>query len=166
MEKLISEFSTGLFIWQSIVFVALILLLRKFAWKPILGAVEAREESIEKALESAENAKAEMQNLQADNERLLSEARSERDAMLREAKEIKESIVADAKSIAKSEGDRIIAAAREAINNDKMAAISELKNHVAVLSFEVAEKIVRKHLSDDSNQKELVNNMLDEVKLN
>ena len=98
MEKLISDFSFGLFVWQSIIFIGLILLLKKFAWKPILDAVNEREEGIKNALLSAENARKEMHNLQSDNQRILQEARLERDAMLKEAREMKEKMVADAKN--------------------------------------------------------------------
>ena len=104
MDKLINDFSFGLFIWQIVIFVGLILLLKKFAWKPILDAVNEREEGIKNALESAENAKKEMQDLQADNQRILQEARLERDSMLKEAREMKEKIVADAKNEAQAQG--------------------------------------------------------------
>jgi len=112
MEKLIEQFSLGLFFWQLLLFVALLLLLRKYAWKPILGAVEKREEGIKDALEAAEAAKKEMQNVTADSEKLLQEARMERDALLKEAREIKNSIVSEAKEQAQVEGDKIIKQAK------------------------------------------------------
>ena len=108
MEKLVNEFSFGLFIWQTVLFILLVLLLRKFAWKPILKAVNEREEGIKNALAAAEDAKKEMQNVSADNQRLLQEARSEREAMLKEAREIREKMIADAKAQAQEEGDKII----------------------------------------------------------
>lgn len=166
MEKLISDFSVGLFFWQSLVFVALILLLRKFAWKPILNAVNAREESIENALNSAEDAKKEMANLTASNERLLNEAREERDALMKEAREIKADIVAKAKEEAKVEGEKMIAGAKEAIEMERKAAIVELKNQVAALSIDIAEKIVKGNLAADDKQKALVNELVEEVNLN
>ncbi len=166
MEKLISDFSVGLFFWQSLVFVALILLLRKFAWKPILTAVNAREESIENALNSAEDAKKEMANLTASNERLLNEAREERDALMKEAREMKADIVAKAKEEAKVEGEKMIAGAKEAIEMERKAAIVELKNQVAALSIDIAEKIVKGNLVADDKQKALVNELVEEVNLN
>jgi len=166
MEKLLSDFSVGLFFWQSLVFVALILLLRKFAWKPILNAVNAREESIENALNSAEDAKKEMANLTASNERLLKEAREERDALMKEAREMKADIVAKAKEEAKVEGEKMIAGAKEAIEMERKAAIVELKNQVAALSIDIAEKVVKGNLASDDKQKALVNELVEEVNLN
>ena len=106
MDKLLGEFSIGLFFWQTVLFLALLFLLRKFAWKPILNAVNEREEGIKNALDAAENAKKEMENLQADNEKLLKEARAERETMLKEAREIKNKMIDDAKEEAKAEADR------------------------------------------------------------
>lgn len=156
----------GLLIYMSITFLTVLFLLKKFAWKPILKMIKDREESIETALKSAEKAKAEMQELQAGNERILKEARNERDAMLKEARDMKDKIVTDAKVIAKAEADKMIAAARETINNEKMAAITELKNQVALLSVEVAEKILRRELAAENKQKELIGDLLKETKLN
>ena len=131
MEKLINDFSVGLFFWQSLLFIALILLLKKFAWGPILSAVEDREEGIKEALELAEKAKEEMQALNADNERILAEARIERDVLLKEAREMKDKIVNEAKDQANTEADKILLSAKEQINNEKLKAITELKNQVA-----------------------------------
>ena len=156
----------GLVFWTTIVFVILFVLLAKFAWKPILGAIKEREQSIESALAAAENAKAEMAKLKSDNERILLEARNERDALLKDARETKEKLIAEAKSIAASEGEKMLAAARTNIQNEKLAAIAELKNQVAVLSIEIAEKILKSELSSDEKQKSLVNNMLKDVNLN
>jgi len=141
MEKLVSEFSVGLFFWQSILFLVLIFLLKKYAWGPILQAINEREEGIKEALEAADHAKKEMQALNADNERILHEAKVERDAILKEAREIKEGIISEAKTKATEEADKVMASAREQIHNEKMAAITELKNHVANLSIDIAQKV-------------------------
>lgn len=165
MDKLIEQFSLGLFFWQLILFVALVLLLKKFAWKPILNAVNDREEGILKALESAENARKEMQNLTADNERILKEARIERDAMLKEAREMKDSMITEAKSEAHAQATKVIEQAKATIESEKHAAIAEIKNQVAELSLEIAEKVMRSELSDKNKQIKLVEDMLKEVKL-
>lgn len=166
MEKLISDFSFGLFIWQSIIFIGLILLLKKFAWKPILDAVNEREEGIKNALLSAENARKEMQNLQSDNQRILQEARLERDAMLKDAREMKEKMVADAKNEAQSQGLKMIEQAKAAIEGEKNAALVELKSHVATLSLEIAEKLLKEELSNKESQVKMVEKMLGDAKLN
>ncbi|MBT4881015.1 F0F1 ATP synthase subunit B [Flavobacteriales bacterium] len=156
MDKLINDFSVGLFFWQSLLFIALILLLKKFAWGPILTAVEEREDGIKDALEAAEKAKAEMQALNADNERILAEARIERDVLLKEAREMKGKIVNEAKEQANTEADKILISAKEQINNEKMKAITELKNQVADMSIDIAEKVLKSELSDKNKQNELV----------
>jgi len=166
MDKLINDFSVGLFFWQSLLFIALILLLKKFAWGPILTAVEEREDGIKDALEEAEKAKAEMQELNADNERILSEARIERDALLKEAREIKEGIVNDAKEAANIEADKILTIAKDQIKNEKLKAMTELKNTVATLSIDIAEKVLKSELSDMKKQEDLVANTLKETELN
>lgn len=166
MDKLINEFSIGLFFWQLVLFIGLVLLLRKFAWKPILDAVEQRESGIADALKSAENAKLDMQNLQADNEKLLKEARAERETMLKEARDIKAKTIEDAKSEAQEQANKIIAQAQAAIESEKKAAMAELKNHVAGLSLEIAEKVVRTELSNKDKQLQLVETMLGEKSLN
>jgi F-type H+-transporting ATPase subunit b len=166
MEKLLGEFSVGLFFWQTLLFVALILLLKKFAWKPILDAVNEREQGIKDALDSAEQAKQEMANLQAENEKLLKEARAERDAMIKEARDIKNKMIIDAKEEAKGEADKMVAQAQAAIESEKKAAIADLKNQVASLSLEIAEKVVRENLSSDDKQQKLVKNLLDDSSLN
>lgn len=162
---LFNDFSIGLFVWQTVLFLALLFLLRKYAWKPILSAVEEREEGIKGALDAADNAKKEMEALNADNERILREAKAERDSILKEAREIKDTIIAEAKTQATEEADKVMASAREQINNEKMAAITELKNQVADLSIDIAEKILKSELKDDSKQKEIVNNALKEAAL-
>ncbi|HSJ12232.1 MAG TPA: F0F1 ATP synthase subunit B [Gillisia sp.] len=156
----------GLFFWQTIVFLVLIFIMAKFAWKPILGAVKEREDSINNALASAEDARKEMQNLQADNEKLLQEARAERDAILKEAREIKERVIADASTEAQAKADKIVAQAQVVIQNEKNAAVAEIKDQVATLSIQIAEKIVREELSSKEKQQRLVEQMLDDVTLN
>ena len=162
---LFNDFSIGLFVWQTVLFLALLFLLRKYAWKPILGAVEEREEGIKNALEAADNAKKDMETLKADNERILREAKAERDSILKEAREIKETIITEAKIQASEEADKVLASAREQINNEKLAAITELKNQVADLSIDIAEKVLKSELKDADKQKELVNNALKEAAL-
>lgn len=166
MEKLINDFSFGLFIWQVVIFVGLIFLLKKFAWKPILDAVNDREEGIKNALLSAENAKKEMENLQASNERILQEARLERDTLLKEAREIKEKMIADAKEEANIQGARMIEQAKASIESEKNAAMAELKAQVSSLSLEIAEKLLKDELSNKDSQIKLVEKMLGDVKLN
>ena len=166
MEKLINDFSFGLFIWQVVIFVGLIFLLKKFAWKPILDAVNEREQGIKNALESAENARNEMQNLQADNQRILQEARAERDAMLKDAREMKEKMVADAKNEAQEQGQKMIDQAKAAIESEKNAAMADLKAQVATLSLSIAEKVLKDELSNKESQTKLVEKMLGDVKLN
>ena len=164
MDLITPEF--GLFFWQTIVFLVLIFLMAKFAWKPILGAVREREASINDALQSAENAKKEMQNLQADNEKLLQEARSERDAMIKEAREIKERMIAEARTDAQNEGEKMIAQAKATIENEKNAALADIKGQVANLSVQIAEKLLREELSTEEKQHRLVEKMLGDVTLN
>ena len=166
MDKLINDFSFGLFIWQVLIFVGLIFLLKKFAWKPILDAVNDREEGIKNALLSAENARKEMQNLQADNQRILQEARLERDNMLKDAREMKEKMVADAKNEAQVQGLKMIEQAKAAIESEKNAAMAELKLQVSTLSLSIAEKILKDELSNKESQTKLVEKMLGDVKLN
>ncbi len=156
----------GLVFWTAITFLCLLFILRKFAWKPILGAVEDREEGIKKALASAENARKEMENLHADNERILNEARAEREALLKEAREIKSKMIADAKDEAQAQASKIIEQAQAAIESEKKAAMTELKNHVATLSLDIAEKVVREELSNKDKQIQLVESMLGEAILN
>ena len=165
MDKLITDFSLGLFFWQTLLFVILIFVLKKYAWKPILSAVEQREEGIKDALASAEQAKKEMQNLQANNEQLLKEARSERDAMMKEAREIKDKMIADAKEEAKDVAAKLIQNAQASIEQEKQAALSELKHQVAELSIGIAETVVKKELSAKKDQLKLVEDLLSDVTL-
>jgi F-type H+-transporting ATPase subunit b len=163
--NLFNDFSLGLFVWQTVLFLALLFLLRKYAWKPILTAVEEREEGIKSALDAADNAKKEMEALNADNEKILREAKAERDSILKEARELKDGIIAEAKTQATEEADKVMASTREQINNEKMAAITELKNQVASLSVDIAEKILKSELKDDNKQKEMVNSALEEASI-
>ncbi len=166
MEKLINDFSLGLFFWQTLIFIGLIFLLKKFAWKPILDSVNEREEGIKNALLAADNAKKEMQNLKSDNEKLLADARAERETMLKEAREIKEKMIADAKFEAQNAGEKMIAQAKAAITSEKNAAMTDLKNQVSNLSLEIAEKVLRSELSNKESQTKLVAQMLGDAKLN
>jgi F-type H+-transporting ATPase subunit b len=166
MEKLLSEFSVGLFFWQSVIFLALLFLLRKYAWKPILNAVNEREQKISDSLELAEKTKAEMQALQSQNENLLKEARAERDAIIKDAKETASKMIEDSKTAAKSEAEKVVAAARQMIEAEKAAAISELKTQVASFSLEIAEKVVRGELASDDKQKALADKLAGDINLN
>lgn len=166
MEKLINDFSFGLFFWQAIILLVLILLLVKFAWKPIMESITAREEGIRDAIASAETAKKEMMNLKADNQRLLDDARAERDTMLKEAREIKEKMIADAKSEAQVQGAKMIEQAKASIENEKNAAVAELKSQVSTLSVDIAEKLLKAELTNNASQTALVEKMLSEAKLN
>ena len=165
METLLNDFSPGLFVVQTILLLGLILLLVKFAWKPILNSLNEREEGISNALESAENARKEMQNLQADNDKLLKEARAEREAMLKEAREIKDKLISDSKAEAKIEGDKIVAQAQAAIESEKKAAMADIKNQVADLSVMIAEKVIKQELSNKDKQLKLVDELLGDIKL-
>ncbi|MCJ7757547.1 MAG: F0F1 ATP synthase subunit B [Gillisia sp.] len=165
MDKLINDFSFGLFFWQLAILIVLIFLLKKFAWKPILDSLNSREEGIKNALDSAEKARKEMQNLNADNEKLLQEARLQRDSMLKEARELKERIVTEASSEAQEKADKIVAQAQVTIQTEKNAALAELKNQVAELSIQIAEKVIRKELSNSEQQYRLVEEMLEDVTL-
>lgn len=156
----------GLIFWMVLAFLIVLFILKKFAWKPILGMIHERERSIEEALSSAERAKQEMKALQSSNEKILQEAKNQRDAILKEARDMKDAIIAEAKAGAQTEADKVMKAARENIQNEKMAAVTDLKNQVAKLSVEIAEKILREQLSSDEKQKTLVKNLLEEVNLN
>ena len=156
----------GLVFWMLISFGIIVLLLKKFAWPIILKALDERERSIADALNSALKAKEEMANLKADNEKLLQEARNQRDLLLKDARETKDAIINDAKVKAGEEAERLRKMAREDIQNEKNAAIADLKNQVADLSIQFAEKVIRQQLSSDEKQKALVNDLLKDVKIN
>ena len=156
----------GLIFWTSVVFIILLVLLKRMAWTPILNNVDARNKSIEDALEAAKNARDEMSNLKADNNRILKEARAERDEMLKEARELKANIISEAKNAAKNEADKMIASAKVVIENEKAGAISELKNTVGSLSVDIAEKVLRAELKDVDKQNAFIADMLKDIKLN
>ena len=156
----------GLIFWTTVSFAILYFILAKFAWKPILGAVNEREKSIKDALSAAENAKEEMVNLKADNEKILNEAKLQRESLLKEAREIKSKIIADAESEATEKANKLIESAKTAIENEKSAAMKELKNTVVDLSLDIAEKLLSKELADKSKQVENIQDILDKSKLN
>jgi len=164
MDLITPEF--GLVFWTLITFLVLVFILRKFAWKPILGAVSEREEGIKDALASAEKARQEMENLQADNERVLKEARAEREAMLKEARELKNKMIDDAKVEAQQEANKLVAQAQAAIEAEKKAAVADLKSQVAEISISIAEKVLKDELSNKSKQEKLVESMLEDTSLN
>ncbi len=164
MELIKPQF--GLIIWMTISFLVLMFLLGKFAFPMILKSLKEREDSIADALNSAAKAKEEMLALKSDNEKLLASARAERDLLMKEARDAKDAIVAEAKNKAQVEANRIMANARESINNEKNTALAELKNQVAVMSIEIAEKILRQELSKDEKQKSLMDNLMKDVSLN
>jgi F-type H+-transporting ATPase subunit b len=156
----------GLLFWQTTIFLIVFIILAKFAWKPIIKALEEREDVIADALGAAEKAKEEMKKLQADNEKMLQEARIERDKVLKEAQSTANAIIAEAKEKATVEGNRLVDNARAVINTEKLAALAEVKNTAAVLSLEIAEKLLKKNLTGEDSQKALVGEYLNEVKLN
>ena len=156
----------GLIFWTTLSFLILLFILGKFAWKPILNSVNERESSILKALDEADNARKEMENLTADNERILKEARAERETMIKEARDIKTKMISDAKEEAKATAETMILQAQEAIKNEKKSAMTDLKNQVASLSIEIAEKVVKEELSNKDKQLKLVDDMLGDATLN
>jgi len=166
MEKLFADFSLGLFVFQILIFVGLVLLLKKFAWGPILDAVNEREEGIKKSLAAAEEAKKQMSSIVADNEKILKEARLERDSLLKEARSMKEKMISDAKSEASIEADKLITMAKTSIENETMKAMTELKNQIADLSIDIAEKVLRNELSDKKAQMSLVEKLVEEAENN
>lgn len=165
MDQLLNDFSPGLFIIQSVLMLVVIFLMIKFAWKPIISALDEREEGIKNALESAEKAKQEIESISSSNEELLRQAREERDAMLKEAREMKAKMIAEAESNAEAEAAKIIASAKEAIEVEKKEALAELKAEVAQLSISVAEKLLKEELSDAKKDASFVNGLLGEVSL-
>ena len=154
----------GLIFWTTVVFTLLVLLLKKFAWKPILSAVDERNQSIKNSLSQAEKARNEMSELTANNEKIIAQAKVDRDVILKEARDMKNEIISEAKDKASKEAEKLVSTAKEQILNEKMKAITELKNHVAGLSIEMAEKILSSELSDVAKQKELVKKALKESK--
>jgi|TARA_B100001093_G_C26555481_1_gene896330 F-type H+-transporting ATPase subunit b len=165
MEKLISEFSFGLFFWQLLIFIFLVLLLKKFAWKPILDTVNERESSIKDAMSEADKARNEIAAIQESNQKVLKEARAEREALLKDARNTGAEIVAQAKTDAKTEANKIISQAQESIQNEKRAAVNELKNQVAQISLEIAEKVIDTELANKDKQAQLVDKLLKDSSL-
>lgn len=164
MDLLVPEI--GLLVWNTVAFLVLVFLLGKFAWKPIMKAIHDREKNIDDALNKAELAKQEMARLTSQNEELMKQAREERDHILKEAKALKDSIVNEAKTLAHTEGAKLIEKARIEIENQKKAALAELKGQVSALSLDIAERVLRSQLDDKAKQQELVNNLLKDVELN
>jgi len=156
----------GMIFWSTLFFLILLFVLGRFAWPAILAAVVARNESIRRALDAADKAKAEMAQLQADNEKILAEAKAERDALLKEAKVVKDKLIADAKEKAAEEAKKLVQGAKEAIRTEKAAAMNEMKEHMATLSVDIAEKILRLKLEESKAQKELVDKLIKEADLN
>ncbi len=166
MDALIHDFSFGLFFWQLIILLIVIFLLGKYAWKPIVNALEEREKGITDALASAEKAKLEMARLTNENENLLKKAREERDVILKEAKVLKDKIVAEAKDAAQVEGGKLIEQAKREIEDQKLKALAEVKNQVSALSLEIARKVLTKEFEDQGKQEALVADLMKDVKLN
>lgn len=158
--------NSGLIFWQLIGFVTLLLVLSKFAWRPITEGLKSREESIENALAAAERAKTEMASLKSENEKLLQEARLERDKVLKEASDTAKRVIEEARDEAKKQSEKIIEEAREAIQTEKKAALADVKNQVAMLSVQIAEKLLRKNLSNEKEQKALVVDFVKDLNLN
>ena len=156
----------GLFFWQTVVFCIVLFVLSKFAWGPIMNALKERESSISEALDSAAKARRDILELQSNNEVLLAEARTERDRIIREAQVSATALIEEARSKAQSEGNRLIESAKSAIQIEKQAALTEIKNHSAILAVEIAEKILRKELENPDAQQKLVNEYIKEVNLN
>ncbi len=166
MEKLISEFSFGLFFWHLLIFIGLIFLLKKYAWKPILDSIDERDESIRDALSKAEIAKKEMEILKSDNEKIMKEAVLERDKILKEGNNKKNEIISKAKEVAKKEAQKIVKDAQLSIDLERKAAMKDLKDQIAIFSIDIAKKIVNKDLSKNSNQEDLINTYLDDMNSN
>lgn len=165
MLDLINDFSPGLFFMQALILIILIVLMRNFAWKPILDSLNEREEGISNALESAAQAKIEMANLKASNQAAAKEARAQRDELIKEAREIKDKMIADAALLAQEKADQIIASAQEAIEAEKKAALADIKSQVAELSVDIAEKLTRKELSEKDAQLALIDQLLAEANI-
>ena len=156
----------GFFFWTLLAFVIVFLILKKFAWKPIISTLNEREKTIADSIESAERVKAEMAQMKSENELLMQKAREERGLILKEAKEVKDRIIAEAKEQAKAEANKIMIDAQAAIQAQKMAALTEVKNQVGKLVVEVSEKVLRRELSDKANQENYIQQLAEDVKLN
>lgn len=166
MEQLLDQFSSGLFIIQSIIFLLLIFLLGKFAWRPIMNSLNEREVTIVDSLNQAKLVRQEVQNLKAENENIIRDAKIQRDAILKEAREIKDKIVGEAKDAAKSEGDKMIEQARQTIQSEKNAAMASIKSQIGSLSVNIAEQILKQKLDNSDSQNALIENILNKSNLN
>lgn len=155
----------GLLFWMVVSFTIVFLILKKFAFKPIVNALKDREETIEKALNAADTARKEVEGLKANNDKIIAEARKEKDVILKEARELKEKILIEAKTQANAEAQKSIESARQVIENEKLAAVSEIKKQMTELSISIAEKVIRQELKDKKEQEALVDNLLKDVKL-
>ncbi|MEZ5198021.1 MAG: F0F1 ATP synthase subunit B [Bacteroidales bacterium] len=153
----------GLIFWMTVAFSLLLWILAKFAWKPIMKGLKEREDTIDEALNLAKETRKEMEELKFSNEQLLKEAKGERDEILRDARKVKEAIIEEAREKANEEANRIVENAKESIQFEKMAAVTEMKNELAALSIEIAEKIVREELSEKGRHKQLIDKLIDEV---
>jgi len=156
----------GLVFWMLLSFTIVLIILKKYAWGPVMKALKDREESIENALKSAEKAKDQMAQLQADNQKIINEAKIERDKLIKEAREVKEKIINEAKGQATIEANKLVETARANIQTEKNAAINEIKNQIAVFSVDIAEKILSRELADKDKQKDLIDNLLKEINFN
>ncbi len=165
-QNMLTTPGLGLVFWTTVTFLLLLVLLRKFAWKPIISAIKKRNEAIDQALHAAEKARQEMAELQVNNEKLIREAQKERDVILAEARKMRDKIVEEAGLKAREESERILQTARENIHFEKMAAITELKNQIAILSLEIAEKVLQENLSNDPKQQEIARNMAKDISFN
>ncbi|MDD4224963.1 MAG: F0F1 ATP synthase subunit B [Mariniphaga sp.] len=158
--------NVGTIFWMTIIFGLVAFVLKKFAWKPILHALYEREESIENALNAAQKARSEVENLTAENEQLIAEARGKKDAIIKEAITLRDGIIAEAREKAAIELQKGIENARNQIDHEKEKAIQEMKNQITDLSFIIAEKIIRNEMADKKQHQELVSKLIDEIKLN
>ena len=165
MDKLINEFSFGLFFWQLLIFVGLILILKKFAWKPILDTLNERENSIKESLESAQKAKDEFSKIKADNDKILSNAKKERDFIISDAKKTGREIIEDSKNAAKLESEKIIENARESIIQEKDLILKDLKSQVVDISVEIASKILQKELNEKQKQDDYTQKLIDQIEI-
>jgi F-type H+-transporting ATPase subunit b len=165
MEKLINEFSFGLFFWQLLIFVGLILILKKFAWKPILDTLNERENSIKESLESAQKAKDEFSKIKADNDKIISDAKKERDSIISDAKKTGREIIEESKNSAKLESEKIIENARESITKEKDLILKDLKFQVVDISVEIASKILKKEFNEKQKQDDYTQKLIDEIEI-
>ena len=156
----------GLLLWSSVIFILFWILMGKMAFGPIKEALKKREGDIQDALDEAKNARDEMSNLKAQNEQILAQAREERSKILKEAKDIKDSMIKEAKDKAKDEARKIVTSAKNEIENQKQAALIDLKNQSGMMALEIAEKIIKRQLSSDSEQQKFANSLIDDIKLN